>query len=130
MSIESSTLTVYELSEFKRLFQSAPLNGVSYVTADGGVVDLYGPYPIDKAKALADFLNAARTGWPRTVLELESLRRERDEFRAQLDALRQPYRFDSIPFMSQSVSESAAAHDPARLAPATWRERDEESEDD
>jgi len=87
-SMLESGITTAELTEWKRLSEAAPLNGISYVTMKGGVVDLSGPYPKGKASALADFLNAARNGWPRTVLALEEARRERDELRAQLDAAR------------------------------------------
>jgi len=188
-------ISAYELAEWKRLFESAPLDGTSYVTVGGGIVDLYSPYPMAKARILADFLNAARTGWPRTVLELESLwrkrdefrfayetevkareeqiglmrryaktiERERDELRAQLDAARlctkalfiaQPYVVRGAPLATdnhamietalraaseaglldshsvESMPESVEAHDPARLAPVSWRELDEQDDYD
>jgi len=84
--MSESGITADELAEWNNLFQTAPLNGISYVTSAGGVLDLSGPYPIEKAKALAAFLNAARTSWPRTVLELEAVRRERDDFRIAYEA--------------------------------------------
>ena len=124
---DKSIVTAEELAEWKRLFKSAPLEGFSYVNLQGGVSDdlPFSPSPsFEKAIALAEFLTAARTGWPRTVLDLESLRRERDELRTQLNAMGLPARFPSVPFVSQSIAE----HDPARLAPTTWRDEEEESE--
>ena len=80
--IIESGITTDELAEWKRLFESAPLEGFSYVNLQGGVSDdlPFSPSPsFEKAIALAEFLTAARTGWPRTVLDLESLRRECEE---------------------------------------------------
>jgi len=79
-----SGITAEELAEWKRLFQESPLNGTFYATEAGDVINF--TYSMKKAQALRDFANAARTGWPRTVLELEALRRDQDEFRVKLKA--------------------------------------------
>ena len=107
--ILESGITVDELAEWKRLFESAPLDGISHATAQGDVVNLNDRYSMEKATALAAFLNAARTGWPRTMLELEAMRRdlsacehaqaERDELRAQLN--------ESNYHASRAISERA-----------------------
>jgi hypothetical protein len=68
----------FEIEHIKSIARSVALldKDDPYVTANGGIVILCGPFPISKAQVIADFYRNARNALPDCVAEIERLRAE------------------------------------------------------